>query len=110
MNYEQLTDCSEAEIEAAVLVPRHRRGQAEEAGALLEVRGRGGGGAGQQAADRLLLLPPGGPGTQARVAALAAAPAVPERLLDSQQTLLALVVDYRQPGSKELIKLNIELI
>ena len=53
---------------------------------------------GKEAADRLLLLPLG-------VAALTAPSAVTQGFLDCQQTLLAFVVDYRQPGSEELIKL-----
>ena len=53
---------------------------------------------GKEAADRLLLL-------SLRVAAFTAPSAVAQGFLDCQQTLLAFVVDYRQPGSEELIKL-----
>ena len=64
----------------------------------MKVGGRGKFVVGKKAADRLLLLP-------LRVAALTAPSAVAKGLLDCQQTLLAFVVDYRQPGSEELIKL-----
>ena len=53
---------------------------------------------GKEAADRLLLL-------SLRVAAFTAPSTVAKGFLDCQQTLLAFVVDYRQPGSEELIKL-----
>ena len=64
----------------------------------MKVGGRGKFVVGKEAADRLLLL-------SLRVAALTAPSTVAQGFLDCQQTLLAFVVDYRQPGSEELIKL-----